>query len=80
MVVLTIGAQVLDTLLIKTATFTVEQLFNILRWGGGSLYSYYYPTISDLDKLKIENTQLKEELENLHKRLETEIIVVDDND
>ena len=78
MVVLTIGAQVIDTLLIKTATFTVEQLFNILRWGSGSIYAYYYPTLSDMDKLKIENSQLKEELENLHKKLEPEIIIMDD--
>ena len=62
MVLFSITAQIIDSLLIKVSLFTVEQLWYLIKWGGSSAYNYYYPTLSDLDKAKLENLKLKDEI------------------
>ena len=65
MVFFTTTAQILDAIIVKFTVFTVEQLWSLLRWGGSSAYNYYYPTLSDADKLKLENLRLRDEIKLL---------------
>lgn len=80
MVFFTTTAQILDAIIVKFTVFTVEQLWYMIKWGGSSAYNYYYPTLSEADKLKLENLRLKDEirlLKNEHADDEG-IIVLDD--
>ena len=65
MVLFTTTAQILDAIVVKFTVFTVEQIWSLIRWSGSSAYSYYYPTLSEEDKLKLENLRLREEIKLL---------------
>ena len=76
MVFFTAGAQLIDAIIIRTAMFTLEQAFNIVKWSGSSVYTYYYPTINECDRLKLENEKLKEEIKLLNE-IESKVIILD---
>ena len=79
MVFFTAGAQLLDAIIIKTAMFTVEQVLNMVKWGGGSIYSYYRPPeLTECEKLRIENIRLKDELEIQATLRDDEILILKD--
>ena len=65
MVLFTTTAQILDAIIVKFTVFTVEQIWSLIRWGGSSAYNYYYPTLSEADKLKLENLRLRDEIKFL---------------
>lgn len=79
MVFFTTTAQILDAIIVKFTVFTVEQLWYLIKWGGSSVYTYYYPTLSDADKLKLENLRLRDEIKLLKNEPENEadIIILD---
>ena len=62
----TIGAHVLDTVLVKTTAFVVAQSVNLLCWTTSSLY-YTVATkpLSETEKLKLQINELKTEVELL---------------
>jgi|TARA_B100000963_G_scaffold211098_1_gene183965 hypothetical protein len=78
MVFFTVTAQLLDTILLRTTIFTLEQFLNIIKWGGSSMYSYYYPSLSETDKLRLENTKLKQEIEYIRQVQNNEILLLKD--
>lgn len=65
MVVFTMTAQILDTIILKFTVFTIEQIWCLAKWGGSSVYYYYYPLLSDADKLRLENMRLRDEIKLL---------------
>ena len=65
MVFFTTTAQILDALIVKVSVFTVEQIWCLIKWGGSSAYHYYYPSLSEEEKLKLENIRLKDQLKLL---------------
>ena len=69
--VLTTTAQILDAIVVKFTVFTVEQIWSLIRWGGSSAYNYYYPTLSETDKLKLENLRLRDEIKLLKNEPDT---------
>ena len=78
MVFFTVTAQLIDTIILKTTMFTLEQFLNIIRWGGTSLYSYYYPALSESDKLRLENIKLKDEIEAIKRIQQNDILLLKD--
>ena len=71
MVLFTTTAQILDAIVVKFTVFTVEQIWSLIRWGGSSAYNYYYPTLSETDKLKLENLRLRDEIKLLKNEPDT---------
>ena len=71
MVLFTTTAQILDAIVVKFTVFTVEQICSLIRWGGSSAYNYYYPTLSETDKLKLENLRLRDEIKLLKNEPDT---------
>ena len=65
MVFFSITAQLIDTILVKITVFTAEQIWYLIRWGGASAYNYYYPQLSELEKIKLENLKLRHEVKLL---------------
>ena len=80
MVLFTAGAQLVDTLIVKVAVFAAEQALNIVKWGGSSVYSYYWPSLSECDKLRAENLRLKHELVALERLNDNEILMIKDSE
>ena len=78
MVFFTVTAQLLDTIILRTAVFTLEQFLNIIKWGGSSAYNYYYPSLSECDKLRIENSKLKEEIDIIKSLNNKDILLLKD--
>ena len=76
MVFFTTTAQILDAIIVKFTVFTVEQLWYLIQWGGSSAYNYYYPTLSDADKLKLENLRLRDEIKLLRNGPENEVDII----
>ena len=77
MVFFTTTAQILDAIIVKFTVFTVEQIWYLIRWGGSSAYNYYYPTLSEADKLKLENLRLKDEIKLLKNEPEYDTVLVE---
>lgn len=77
MVFFTTTAQVLDAIIVRFTVFTVEQIWCLIRWGGSSAYNYYYPTLSEADKLKLENLRLRDEIKLLKNESEYETVLVE---
>lgn len=77
MVFFTTTAQILDAVIVKLTVFTVEQIWYLIRWGGSSAYNYYYPTLSEADKLKLENLRLRDEIKLLKNEPEHDIVLVE---
>ena len=71
MVLFTTTAQILDAIVVKFTVFTVEQIWSLIRWGGSSAYNYYYPTLSEADKLRLENFRLRDEIRLLKNEPDT---------
>lgn len=71
MVLFTTTAQILDAIVVKFTVFTVEQIWSLIRWGGSSAYNYYYPTLSEADKLRLENLRLRDEIKLLKNEPDT---------
>lgn len=69
MVVFGIAAQVIDTILIKATSATVEAVCSLMVWGGKSAARWYWPPtiteISEADKLRMELDSIKKELDEL---------------
>jgi hypothetical protein len=66
MVVFSIGAQILDTILIKSAGIAVDAAITVVSWGAKSLIGIVWKTpISEEQKLRIELLELKKEVEKL---------------
>jgi hypothetical protein len=76
MVFFTTTAQVLDAIIVRFTVFTVEQIWCLIRWGGSSAYNYYYPTLSEADKLKLENLRLRDEIKLLKNESEYDTVLV----
>ena len=77
MVFFTTTAQILDAIIVKLTVFTVEQIWYLIRWGGSSAYNYYYPTLSEADKLKLENLRLRDEIKLLKNEPEYDTVIVE---
>ena len=76
MVLFTTTAQILDAIVVKFTVFTVEQIWSLIRWGGSSAYNYYYPTLSETDKLKLENLRLRDEIKLLKNEPDTSDCII----
>jgi len=76
MVFFTTTAQIIDAIIVKFTVFTVEQLWYLIKWSGSSAYNYYYPTLSDADKLKLENLRLRDEIKLLKNEPENEAVII----
>ena len=59
---LSLTASILETVIIKTSVFAVTQSFNLVYYSGSTIYNYYYPTLSETDRLKNEIQQLRNEI------------------
>ena len=66
MVVFTFTAQVLDMLLIKTTSYTLDVTLSILGWSGKKLFSMIFtPTSTEEDKLRLQLQTLTSEVKLL---------------
>jgi len=72
MVVFGVAAQVLDTILIKATSATVEAVCSFVLWGGKSAIRWYWPQtiteISEADRLRLELNSIKKELDELKQK------------
>lgn len=59
---LSFTASLLETIIVKTSVFAVTQSVNLLYYSGSTIYNYYYPTLSETDRLKNEIQQLRNEI------------------
>jgi hypothetical protein len=74
MVVFSIGAQILDTLLIKSVGIAADVTLTVVSWGTRSLLSTIWKQpLSEEQKLRIEVLRLKTELKSLESMLENTI-------
>jgi len=66
MVVFSIGAQILDTLLIKGVGLAADVVFSVASWGARSLINgMYTPSLTTEQRLSLEVSELKDEIEKL---------------
>lgn len=66
MVVFSIGAQILDTLLIKSVGIAADVALSVVTWGTRSLIgNVWKQPLSEEHKLRIEVNKLKDELKLL---------------
>ena len=81
---LAITASILETLIIKTSVSAAQLVGNLIYLGGSSVYSWYYPTLTETEKLQLELKLLKSQVNILQeehlKNIEKQIIVFDDID
>ena len=59
---LSFTASLLETIIVKTSVFAVTQTVNLIYYSGSSIYSYYYPTLSETEILKKEIQELRGEI------------------
>ena len=64
--IFSVGAQVLDAVLIKTSMYLIEGTGNLLWWTGSSLYHWYSPPQKQLTETEL----LREELASLKNELD----------
>ena len=76
MVFFTAGAQLIDAIIVKVALFAAEQAINVVKWGGASIYGYYRPSMTECEKLRMENLRLRHELEEIEKLGDDDILVL----
>lgn len=72
MMLLSLGAQVFETVFVHGSMFVMEKTASLGYWLGSSIYNYYYPRLSEIDFVKIELATVKRELQEL-KREKKEI-------
>ena len=81
--VITLTASIIETVVVKTTVFATTQAVNLLYYGGSSLWSWYYPTISETEKLNLEIKRLRGEINDLkeyeYNKLENTVIALNDN-
>jgi hypothetical protein len=65
MVLLSFGAQVIETIFVRGTVFVVETTASLGYWLGSSIYHYYYPRLSEIEFVKLELDELKKEMEEL---------------
>ena len=68
MVVFTLGAQIIDTLLIKGTVFAAETVLSVVTWSGKKVIQLYWPTAIELSteqKLLKEVSELRSKVEHL---------------
>lgn len=74
MVVFSIGAQILDTLLIKSVGIAADVALSVVTWGTRSLIgNVWKQPLSEEHKLRLEVSKLKDELKVLENILENTI-------
>lgn len=74
MVLFSITAQILDTLILKTASFTIESAFSLISWSVKSIYSIYVPSkLSETELLQLEVSQLRKTINILEHNYISEI-------
>ena len=74
MVVFSIGAQILDTLLIKSVGVAADVALTVVSWGTRSLLSTVWTQpLSEEQQLRIEVLKLNDELKSLESILENTI-------
>ena len=49
---LSFTASLVETLVIKTSVFAVNQTLNLVCYSGSYIYNYYYPSMSETEKLQ----------------------------
>ena len=60
MVLFGLTAQILDTIVLKTASFTIDTTFSLISWSVKSIYGWYVPSRqTNIEKLEKEIKQLK---------------------
>ena len=62
---LSFTASLVETLVIKTSVFAVSQTLNLVCYGGASIYNYYYPTMTETEKLQLQIKLLEGEVRTL---------------
>ena len=62
---LSFTASLVETLVIKTSVFAVSQTLNLVCYGGASIYNYYYPTMTETEKLQLQIKLLEGEVRAL---------------
>ena len=81
--VITLTASIIETVVVKTTVFAATQTVNLLYYGGSSLWNWYYPTMSETDKLNLEIKRLRGEINDLkefeYKTLEMRVIALNDD-
>ena len=71
---ITLGAQIVETVIIRGALFAIQGAGSITYWIGESVYHYYYPKDSEdsedlkLDTIRKDMTKLKRDIENLKEK------------
>ena len=82
--VITLTASIIETVVVKTTVFATTQAVNLLYYGGSSLWTWYYPTVSETDKLNLEIKRLRGEINDLkefeYKTIEEKVIALNDNE
>jgi hypothetical protein len=74
MVVFSIGAHILDTLLIKSVGVAADVALTVVSWGTRSLLSTVWTQpLSEEQQLRIEVLKLKDELKSLESILENTV-------
>ena len=81
---LTFTASLIETIIVKTSVFAVTQTVNLLYNSGSYVYYYYYPTLSETDKLRNELKTLRDEIYLLkdkeYQDISNNIFVFDENE
>ena len=80
MVFFTAGAQIIDAIIVKVAVFAAEQAINVIKWGGSSIYGYYRPAMTECEKLRLENLQLRHELDEMERLGKDDILILKEAD
>ena len=82
--VITLTASIIETVVVKTTVFAATQAVNLLYYGGSSLWNWYYPTLSETDKLNLEIKRLRGEINGLkeieYRTIEPQIIALKDDE
>lgn len=82
--VITLTASIIETVVVKTTVFATTQAVNLLYYSGSSLWNWYYPTLSETEKMQLEIKRLRGEINELkdheYNKIENEIIALNDSE
>jgi len=62
---LSLTASIIETLLVKSSVFAINQVFNLASFSTYSLYNWYCPTLSDTEILQKEVIFLRNEISDM---------------
>ena len=69
MVIFRIGAQILDTIIIKGTVFVAETALSMVAWSASTAWRWYWPPgLTDQQYLRLEIHELRSELHKLSNR------------